>query len=391
MISLQSAQAALKDVYLNVLSTQLNYETDPLLTKIKQSSTNVYGKNIIKLVPFGINGGFCASSEADALPNSAENKYLNFTSTLKNLFGTLEITDKAIRASSTDKGAFINLLDAEMSSLLQSSKFNLSRMLYGNGSGVLDSTITEFDTTNNAIVVTHIAKYFVGMNIDIYTGNTLVVQGARIKDIDPNTNKLYLNANLSLLTIDDEADYSVYVAGAKGQEITGIDAIFDTTQPIYGLNRNSYAALTPYIKQMQNGETFNELTIQKAIDQIELQSNGSVDMIFVGHDAKQKLVSTLLGYRKNLDFANIKGGVTTLSFNGLPVYNYRFGDSDAMLLVNSNDFTMHQLCDWEWLTNEDGSILKQKENYAIFTATLVKYADLICAKPNGQGMIKGIN
>ena len=79
-----------------------------------------------------------------------------------------------------------------------------------------------------------------------------------------------------------------------------------------------------------------------------------------------------------------------MSFNGLPVYTYRFGDADSILLVNSDDFTMHQLCDWEWLTNEDGSILKQKENYAIFTATLVKYADLICAKPNGQGMLKGI-
>ncbi len=391
MISLQSAQAALKDVYLNVLSTQLNYETDPLLTKIKHSSTNVYGKNIIKLVPFGINGGFCASNEADALPNSAENKYLNFTSTLKNLFGTLEITDKAIRASSTDKGAFINLLDAEMSSLLQSSKFNLSRMLYGNGTGVLDAQISQFDTTNNAIVITHLSKYFVGMNIDIYQNDTLILGGARIKDIDPNTNKLYLNANLSTLNIDDELQYSVYISGAKGQEITGIDAIFDTTQTIYGLNRSEYASLVPYVHQMQSGEVFSELTIQKAIDQIESQSNGSVDMIFVGHDAKQKLISTLLSYRKNLDFANLKGGVTTLSFNGLPVYNYRFGDSDAMLLVNSQDFTMHQLCDWEWLTNEDGSILKQKENYAIFTATLVKYADLICAKPNGQGMIKGIN
>ena len=48
MISLQSAQSALKDVYLDVLSTQLNFETDPLLSKIKQSSTNVYGRNIME-------------------------------------------------------------------------------------------------------------------------------------------------------------------------------------------------------------------------------------------------------------------------------------------------------------------------------------------------------
>ena len=380
MISLQSAQAALKDVYLGVLSTQLNNETDPLLSKIKQSSTNVYGRNIIKLVPFGINGGFCAGDEGDALPNSAENKYLNFTSTLKNLFGTLEITDKAIRASSTDKGAFINLLDAEMSSLLSSSKFNLARMLYGDGSGALDLDVT-LDTTNDAITVSHIARYFVGMSVDVYEDTTKILSNARVKDVDHNTNKIYLASDMSGITVDNSKDYHVYFAGSKGQEITGIDAIFDTSQTLYGLNRATYTSLCPYIHTMGLGETFNEAFMQGAIDQIEMQSNGHIDMVFAGHDARLKLVSALLTYRKNLDFANLKGGITTLSFNGLPVYNYKFGDDNSMLFVNSDDFTMYQLCDWEWLTNEDGSILKQKENYAIFTATLVKYADLICARP----------
>lgn len=388
MISLQSAQSALKDVYLDVLSTQLNFETDPLLSKIKQSSTNVYGRNIIKMVPFGINGGFCASNEDDALPNSAENKYLNFTSTLKNLFGTLEITDKAIRASATDKGAFVNLLDAEMSSLLASSKFNLARMLYGDGTGVLDKQIGAFDATNNTLTVSHVSRYFVGMCIDIYKDSTPVISGARITDIDANNSKIYVDKSLSSLSESDT--YSTYFAGAKGQEITGIDAIFDTTQNLYGLSRSDYVSLVPYTHTQSEDETFGEMMIQKAIDQIELQSNGTVDMLFAGRDARLKMISSLLTYRKNLDFANLQGGVTTLSFNGLPVYTYRFGDADSILLVNSDDFTMHQLCDWEWLTNEDGSILKQKENYAIFTATLVKYADLICAKPNGQGMLKGI-
>ena len=389
MISLQSAQAALKDFYLGVLSTQLNNESDPLLSKIKQSSTNVYGRNIIKLVPFGINGGFCACDEADALPGSAENKYLNFTSTLKNLFGTLEITDKAIRASSTDKGAFVNLLDAEMSSLLASSKFNLARMLYGDGSGALDKDVT-LDTTNDAITVSHIARYFVGMSVDVYEETTKILSNVRIKDIDNNTNKIYLASSMSGITVDNTKDYHVYFAGAKDAEITGIDAIFDTNQTLYGLTRTNYACLCPYVHTMGVGETFNEAFMQGAIDQIEMQSNGHIDMIFAGRDARLKLVGALLAYRKNIDFANIKGGVTTLSFNGLPVCNYKFGDSDSMLFVNTDDFTMHQLCDWEWLTNEDGSILKQKENYAIFTATLVKYADLICARPNGQGIIKGI-
>ena len=33
---------------------------------------------------------------------------------LKKLYGTIEISDKAIRASRTSAGAFVNLLNAEM-------------------------------------------------------------------------------------------------------------------------------------------------------------------------------------------------------------------------------------------------------------------------------------
>ena len=389
MISLQSAQAALKDVYLNVLSSQLNYNTDPLLSKIKQSATNVYGKNIIKLVPFGINGGFCASEETDALPESAENKYLNFTSTLKNLFGTLEITDKAIRASSSDKGAFVNLLDAEMNSLLASSKFNLARMVYGDGTGMLDYKVNSFNATNRTVTVTNISKYFVGMKIDFFNGLVEVLDNVKILDINPNTKTLYLNKDIS--SFQTNLNYATYVHGSRDQEITGIGALFNNSQTIYGLNRSAYASLVPYTKTQGEDEVFNELFIQQAIDQLELQSNGNVDMLFAGRSARLLMINSLLNYRKNLDFANLQGGVTTLSFNGLPVHTYRFGLDDQILLVNSNDFTMHQLCDWEWLTNEDGSILKQKENYAIFSATLVKYADVICAKPNGQGLLKGIH
>ena len=389
MITLQSAQAALKDVYLDVLSNQLNYDTDPLLTKIKQSTTSVYGKNIIKLVPYGINGGFCAGDEADALPESAENKYLNFTSTLKNLFGTFEITDKAIRASSTDKGAFINLLDAEMNSLLASSKFNLARMLYGDGTGVLDTEITSYNKTKKSAVVTNISRYFVGMQVDIYNSNVLVVNNLKIVDINVNTSTLYFDGSINAL--ESGTTYSVYCHGSKGNEIVGIDAIFNSNQTIYGLSRSTYTSLVPYTHTQANNETFDESLIQSAIDQIELQSNGTVDMLFAGRTARMLMINSLLSYRKNVDFSNLQGGVTTLSFNGLPVYTYRFGKDNSILLVNSNDFTMHQLCDWEWLTNEDGSILKQKENYAIFTATLVKYADLICSRPSGQGLIKGIH
>ena len=137
MITLESAEKALKDVYLDVVANQLNMNSNPLLGKIKQSTGDVWGKKIIKAISFGINGGIGAGSEDGALPNASGTSYLNFQAELKNLFGKIEISDKAIRSSSSNTGAFVNLLNNEMENLIKSSSFNLGRMLYGDGSGIL--------------------------------------------------------------------------------------------------------------------------------------------------------------------------------------------------------------------------------------------------------------
>ena len=87
MVTLQTAENALKTVYLGVVSDQLNLNSNPLLAKIKQSTADVWGKEIRKLAPFGINGGIGAGTEDGSLPQANGNSYVQFVSTLKNLYG----------------------------------------------------------------------------------------------------------------------------------------------------------------------------------------------------------------------------------------------------------------------------------------------------------------
>lgn len=148
MVTLETAEKALKSVYLNVVADQLNVGVNPLLAKIEQTSGDVWGKEIIKLVPYGLNGGVGAGEETGALPTPAANNYDRFKLELKNLYGTIELSDKAIRASQSNTGAFVNLLNAEMEGLLKASKFNLGRMLYGDGSGTL-AICEEQDAASN--------------------------------------------------------------------------------------------------------------------------------------------------------------------------------------------------------------------------------------------------
>ena len=49
MVTLTTADNALKEVYLGVVSEQLNTSINPLLSKIKQTTSDVWGKEIRKL------------------------------------------------------------------------------------------------------------------------------------------------------------------------------------------------------------------------------------------------------------------------------------------------------------------------------------------------------
>ena len=87
---------------------------------------------------------------------------------------------------------------------------------------------------------------------------------------------------------------------------------------------------------------------------------------------------------------NLDCGYKALSYSGIPFVVDRFCGKKDMYLLNTDDFKLHQLCDWRWLEGDDGRVLKQTAGKPVYTATLVKYADLLCEKPSGQGVITGI-
>ena len=129
MVTMQTADNALKSFYLGAVSDQLNKSVNPLLAQIKQTTADIWGKDVRRVVRYGVNGGIGAGTEDGNLPTAGGNHYAQFVTTLKNLFGTIEISDKAIRSSTSNEGAFVNLLNDEMEGLIQSSSFNVGRML----------------------------------------------------------------------------------------------------------------------------------------------------------------------------------------------------------------------------------------------------------------------
>ena len=391
MVTLTTANNALKEVYLGVLSNQLNTTINPLLARINQTSSDVWGKEIRKIAPYGINGGIGAGTETGDLPTSAENNYEQFVLPLKNLYGKLEISDKAIRASENSTGAFVNLLTAEMEGLIKASSFNFGRMLYGDGTGKL-ATITDNDTNN--VVVDSTKNLIEGMVVDILASDgSIVKQTLRITAINKSTNTITLSTTSLTKNAYAGKGNILCVQGSYNNEITGLGAIFNNTGSLYGLDRANHNWLIPYMKDISSGsqtQNITDIVIQNAIDDIDESADSKVDFIVCSSGVKRNYQSYLASYRSNVNILELEGGFKAISYNGIPLVSDRFAPSNTMYLLNTSEFNLHQLCDWKWLESEDGRVIRQTLGKPTFQATLVKYADIICNKPRGQAKITGI-
>ena len=385
MVTLASADSALKSFYLDAVAQQLNTEVNPLLAKIKQSTADVWGKEVRRLAQYGVNGGVGAGTEEGSLPAAGGNNYDQFVTTLKNLYGTIEISDKAVRASENSAGAFVDLLNAEMEGLLRSSAFNFGRMLFGDGSGIL---CTVSAVTGNVVTVDSVKNVIEGMTVDVLDADGDQVSGVtarRITAVD-RTGKTVTLSGGALTGV--ASGCTLCVQGSHNLELTGLGAIFKDDGSLYGLSRAERPWMIPYIKESVG--TISENAIQTAIDYLEETAGSRVDMIVCSWGVKRALQAVLSESRMQTDMAELAGGYRTITYNGIPVVADRFCPAGTMYLLNTRDFCLHQLCDWKWLEGDDGKVLRQVPGKPLYTATLVKYADLICTRPCGQAMLTGI-
>ncbi len=378
MVTTTTADNVLKSYYLSAVSDQLN-KSSPLLARIAQTTSDVWGRDVRKVVRYGVNGGVGAGTETGDLPKASGNRYAQFVSTLKNLYGTIEISDKAIRASASDEGAFVDILNDEMDGLVKSSAYNFGRMLFGDGTGKL-ATISAVDGSNTKLYTVDTVKNLAeGMIVDIYNGASAEKTGAVVEEIDRAGKKITLD-----VAIETPTGYTVCVQGSKGQELTGLGAIFGNSETLYGVKRADW--MKPYTKTVVD---LTENEVQTAIDEVEEKSGSKIDFIVCSSGVRRALFDVLSKYRQT-ESVELDGGFKAISFNGIPVVADRFCPEGTMYLLDTKDFALHQLCDWQWLAGEDGTILKQIAGKPVYTATLVKYAELMCYRPCGQAMISGI-
>lgn len=385
MVTLQTADKALKDFYLDAITKEIDGKASAFLSKIEKTSANVVGKGVTKVIKTGINGGIGAGTETGALPVGDGGEYISFHAPLKNLYGTIEISDKAIRASANNEGAFVNLLNEEMDGLVKSAKYNFGRMLFGDGSGYIASVVS---VGTNSLQITTTQAILSGMYVDLWKDGLKSHSRVKITWVNRGENSIGIEGEDLTRIGEPTAGMEVRTCGTQpGYELTGLSALF-SDEDIYGVDRTS-EYMNPYI--VDNVGEISEEVLQTAIDKIEENSGGKINMILCSWGVRRALIRCFKDNPALLSMMDIGENERVLAYNGIPVIADRFCPESALFLLNTDDFKICQLCDWQWMEGEDGKILKQVAGKPVYTATLVKYAELICEKPCGQGKLMNID
>ena len=120
------------------------------------------GKSLIEDNPLGFSG----SVGSRVLPKSYTATYANSTLTSKKLYATVIVDRESLKASSSSEGAFFKFMDKPVADALDSFDRNRSRMLFGNGTGILgmgdaaSANVTGAGTTGSPYIVTFSAANF---------------------------------------------------------------------------------------------------------------------------------------------------------------------------------------------------------------------------------------
>ncbi len=377
-VRLSSIEKLMKIKYSNDVANGVNTNMGPWNEHIKNNGLTAGGKYYLQPIQLGMNGGVGFADE-DTLPIAGTPMLEDFKVDTKNIFGVFGITLKALKVNNTPE-KIVNFLNREMMSLVDAIRWNVSRSLEMDSTGVLTTVKATANATN--VVTVNSTQYLLpGLTVSFYNEG-VIVDSARIKNVDRATGKLTLT---KAVTISEGALVTNY--NSYNKELTGLNDIFKNTGKIYGLSREDYSGLIPYIKA--EAGAINDMLILDAINACEDNMPVKIDYIRASNDVVSAYIAHKQMQGLNVASLDIKGGYKTISFNGtIPIVKSKFAPEGTLDVLDSKTFQMYNLGKGEF-DDTGGSIFRPTDK-ASYTGVYALFTEQYCRCPGGQGRITGI-
>jgi len=414
--TLSTVDAILKDDYREYLDN-LN-SANFILSQIESRKDTVTGRIARHAVHLGRSSGVGARAESGTLPTASEQKYATVPVPVRYVYGRIQISGPTIKQAVTDRGAFIDALDAEMEGIKNDAMKDVNRQLWGTSNGV----IAQCGTTTASVTVvlasttgsTALRQLFFdgGMVVDIGTvaSPTTIASARTISAVD-ETNK---TITISGATVTTSSLHFVFRAGAGGAssntgqpndgqiELTGLQTIVDDTAVLHTINPSSQPKWKAYVNS--NGGTNRSITETLITGSImkTLTNSGKKPSLLVSAEGVNLAISNLLlSLKRNMEQTNLKGGYAGIQFyspsvsgKGDEAPTALYADFDCpnnrLYGINPEVLTYHQVGDGFQFMDLDGAVMNRKPDVDAYEATLYAYGELACKQRNAHFVIKDI-
>ncbi len=386
--------ALLKEVYEQRIPSQL-YENMKLTKRIKSTSDGVTettgGKYVDFPIEIGRNEGVSYRLEGEQLGDAGSSRYVPVQIPLYYGYGRGRFTGQLFELADKNPRAFVAAADRDMKSLRMTLQRDSTRILYGDGNGLLAAISAGSGAVNTMqVLANNVGAYWlaIGQQVDVLNRTTFaaVFTARQITAINRGTGVVTFDGAANATATTD----GIYRAGNKvagvQKEPTGLAKIVAATGALHNVDPatvSEWAASATAV----GGALTEEAMILKC-DQ-SVANGGEISAIFTSQGVRRAYFGILKTYRQFVNTQTFDGGFTGLPFNygkEIPVIDDPDCPASTMYFLDESQFSIRHTQDWHF-DDRDGSIFKWRHDFDQWDVMMKRYWEFATYKRNAHGVL----
>jgi hypothetical protein len=387
----------LKNVYSESIVEQQNLASVARKLFTKAKGVRLGGDHYEISVRIGGNrAGVGARLSDDALPVAGSQQEKKFQVFDRAYFGTIKLFDKDIENSLTDKQAFANTMDDQITQIVKDVMKVMNIDTYGDGTATL-ATVNANTSSSTAFVCKQGSAFGqngglylqVGDNIDIYDSTLTTLRnsagGVLISSYEPTTFTVTL-ASAQTLTAGD----IVIRQGSLNKAYVGLQLATDNSSSVtfQNLSRSTYPSLRGNVVDA-SGAALQEFHLQQIESLVARSSGEEIDQILVGFAQWDAYVSLGQALKRYVGTMKLDRGFTELEYNGHAFTKDVDCPNGTIFAFKSAHVQNGVVTPLSWMDRE-GHLLKWNSGFASYTGIIREYGNYVYDRPNALGRIQNL-
>lgn len=332
------------------------------------------------------------TSTQDTLPTAATQAQQGLDNAIVTpayIIGVIRIQQQLIDQTKNNTGSFVRAIGNEVKGMGEDLAVDANRQFFGDGTGVL--TVCGTTTASTTVTVVSTRKIRTGMGIDVVVAATGVVStgatGRSVSSVPSATTFVISGA-----AITTDSTFSVYRAGSRSNDWTGLNSIVNNTGALFNLNPAT-AGQEPWQSFVATSVgAVTEPNQQKAIDapgEAKFGTGGQASLAITTYGVRRNFLNYFAGLRRVMNTVKLEGGFSAIDYGGLPITVDRDCTAGYEYFLDESHLGVAQVIEPSWM-DEDGHVLKWDTGTMSYKAVFRWFGNLYTDARDAQAVNQGV-